>query len=140
MCASWSPERSSICSTPPELRVTASSAGIPAILPGAEDTIAAIATPPGRGAIAIVRMSGPAAHDVGRRVLAPWPLAERQATLCSVRHPETGLLLDRALVTIFGDERSFTGEPTIEIATHGGSPTSGEASAGLARSGSGQRF
>lgn len=101
--------------------MTARPAGIPAVLPDTDDTIAAIATVPGRSAIAVIRLSGRVALDIGGRVLAPWPLSERTATLCTVRHPVTGLLLDRALVTVFGDGRSFTGEPTVEIATHGGS-------------------
>jgi tRNA modification GTPase len=84
------------------------------ILPGAEDTIAAIATASGRGAIAIVRM------EIASHVVAPWPLEARHATLCAVHDPATGALLDRALVTVFDGSRSFTGEPTVEIATHGG--------------------
>ena len=89
-------------------------------LPGADDTIAAVATAPGRGAIALVRMSGPRAADIAERVITPWPLPDRRPTLCSVRHPVSGELLDRALVTTFADARTFTGEPGVEIATHGG--------------------
>ena len=89
-------------------------------LPGATDTIAAISTPPGRGAIAIVRVSGARAFDVAARVVRPWPLEPRRATLCAVHHPESGELLERPLVTAFDGERSYTGEPTVEIATHGG--------------------
>lgn len=92
----------------------------PSVLPGGDDTIAAMATAPGRGALAIVRLSGPAALVVAERVVSPWPLAERRATLCSVRHPDSGMLLDHAMVTVFEGTRSFTGEPTVEIATHGG--------------------
>ena len=52
------------------------------LVPGSDDTIAAISTAPGRGAIALVRLSGPNAFGVAARVLAPWPLAPRTATLC----------------------------------------------------------
>ncbi|HUF26715.1 MAG TPA: tRNA uridine-5-carboxymethylaminomethyl(34) synthesis GTPase MnmE [Gemmatimonadaceae bacterium] len=89
------------------------------VLPGADETIAAIATPAGRGALALVRVSGTDAAAVASRVLAPWPLDERRASLCSVRHPEDDRLLDRAVVTVYGN-RSFTGEPMVEIVTHGG--------------------
>ena len=89
-------------------------------LPGADDTIAAISTPPGRGAIALVRLSGPRAFDVAARVVRPWPLEPRHATLAAVHHPGTGELLERPLVTAFEEGRSYTGEPTVEIATHGG--------------------
>ena len=89
-------------------------------LPGTEDTIAAIATASGRGAIALVRVSGPHAFDVAARVLAPWPLAPRTATLCAARDPHTGELVERPLVTAFPGPRSYTGDDVVEISTHGG--------------------
>ena len=86
------------------------------------DTIAAIATPQGRGAVALLRVSGPGARDVLLRiapalVAAPSPRMQR---LTALRHPETGELLDRGLVTFFPAPGSYTGEDTVEIATHGG--------------------
>ncbi|HEX8670662.1 MAG TPA: tRNA uridine-5-carboxymethylaminomethyl(34) synthesis GTPase MnmE [Longimicrobium sp.] len=84
-------------------------------------TIAAIATAPGRGAVALLRVSGTDALDVLRRV-APG-LAEsppRVQRLAALLHPETGELLDRGLVTFFPAPGSYTGEDTVEIATHGG--------------------
>ena len=87
---------------------------------GGRDTIVALATPPGRSAIAVVRLSGAEAHTVAGRVAAPWPLPERVARLCSLRDPTTGALIDRGVVTAFAAGRSYTGEPTVEIATHGG--------------------
>ena len=84
------------------------------------DTIAAIATPPGRGALALVRMSGPCADDIAARAIAPWPTTARVATLCAVRDPIEKTLVDRALVTRFERGASFTGEPSVEISTHGG--------------------
>jgi len=91
-----------------------------AALPGADDTIAAVATPAGRGAVALVRLSGERAFAVAERVVRPWPIPDRVATLCAVREPAGGALLDRALVTAFAGTRSYTGEPLVEIATHGG--------------------
>ncbi len=86
------------------------------------DTIAAIATPPGRGALALLRVSGAGALAVLRRLapaLADAPEPRRQRLL-ALRHPETGELLDRALVTWFSAPGSYTGEDTVEITTHGG--------------------
>jgi tRNA modification GTPase len=89
-------------------------------LRGAPDTIAAIATPPGRGAIALVRMSGSRADEIAARAITPWPIAARVATLCAVRDPVESTLVDRALVTRFEHGASFTGEQSVEISTHGG--------------------
>ena len=92
-----------------------------AAVAGGDDTIVALATPPGRSAIALVRLSGRGAHDVAGCVVSPWPpVAERTAGLCSLRNPATGALIDRAIVTTYGAGRSYTGEPMVEIATHGG--------------------
>ncbi|WP_420127177.1 tRNA uridine-5-carboxymethylaminomethyl(34) synthesis GTPase MnmE [Longimicrobium sp.] len=89
--------------------------------PLAEDTIAAIATPQGRGAVALLRVSGPDARQVLRRI-APGvdDVQPRAQRLVALRHPETGELLDRGLVTYFAAPASYTGEDTLEIATHGG--------------------
>jgi tRNA modification GTPase len=94
--------------------------------PFLDDTVAAVATPPGRGAIALLRVSGPGAGDALRAVCPtlgralPEPRVQR---LLEVRSPVTGELLDRALVTWFPAPGSFTGEDTVEIASHGGALT-----------------
>ncbi|HVD06558.1 MAG TPA: GTPase, partial [Gemmatimonadaceae bacterium] len=92
-------------------------------LRGSGDTIAAIATAPGRGAIALVRMSGSCADEIAARAITPWPIAARVATLCAVRDPVEKTLVDRALVTRFEHGASFTGEQSVEISTHGGPVT-----------------
>ena len=91
------------------------------ISPLVADTIAAIATPQGRGAVALLRVSGPDALGVLRRV-APGlgDVRPRVQRLAALRHPESGELLDRGLVTYFAAPASYTGEDTLEIATHGG--------------------
>jgi tRNA modification GTPase len=89
------------------------------------DTIAAVATAPGRGAVALVRVSGPDAAALLLR-LAPGEgdsLAPRRPRLLALRHPETGELLDRALVTLFRAPASYTGEDVVELGTHGGALT-----------------
>lgn len=94
--------------------------GMPAS-PLPADTIAALATPQGRGAVALLRVSGPGAFAIARRVVAGAAEAEpRVQRLAAFRQPETGELLDRGLVTFFPAPASYTGEDTVELATHGG--------------------
>lgn len=82
------------------------------------DTIVALATPPGRGATALVRVSGPSAFAIATRHLRSWPSEARTAHLCDVI--DGAERLDTALVTLFPAPNSFTGEDTVEISTHGG--------------------
>jgi tRNA modification GTPase len=85
-------------------------------------TIAAVATAPGRGAVALVRVSGPDAPAVLLR-LAPAlrePPPPRTQRLVRLVHPDTGETLDRGLATYFPAPASYTGEDTVELATHGG--------------------
>lgn len=93
------------------------------------DTIAAIATALGPGAVAIVRLSGPEALAIASRLFCATreglpprqPLAEgpeRQARLGWLRHE--GRVLDQALAIPFHAPRSFTGETVVEFQTHGG--------------------
>lgn len=93
--------------------------GRPSSLLVRDDTIAAVATPRGRGGIAVVRVSGPRAHDIVRARVTPWPNVLRRATVCRV-HGDDGALIDEAVVTVFAGPHSFTGEDVVEIATHGG--------------------
>lgn len=92
----------------------------PGVGPGGDDTIVALATPPGRGALALVRVSGPAALDVLRALTGRVSFAPRMATHVTLRHPDTGAPLDDALVTWFPAPRSFTGDDTAELSVHGG--------------------
>ncbi|HEV2643000.1 MAG TPA: tRNA uridine-5-carboxymethylaminomethyl(34) synthesis GTPase MnmE, partial [Candidatus Elarobacter sp.] len=84
-----------------------------------DDTIVALATPAGRGAVALVRLSGRNARAIAERHVTPWPLEPRRATLCAIRD-ERGAVLDEALVTLFVAPHSFTGEDVVEMTTHGG--------------------
>ncbi|MGH7719922.1 MAG: tRNA uridine-5-carboxymethylaminomethyl(34) synthesis GTPase MnmE [Gemmatimonadaceae bacterium] len=89
-------------------------------LPGADDTIAAIATAVGRSALAMIRVSGPAAHQVASRVLRPWRDAPGAAYLTALHDPVTGVLIDRPVVTVYAGPRSYTGEDVVELSVHGG--------------------
>ncbi|MEE4277954.1 MAG: tRNA uridine-5-carboxymethylaminomethyl(34) synthesis GTPase MnmE [Halieaceae bacterium] len=87
-------------------------------LPAEGDTIAAVATPPGRGGIGIIRLSGPAAFAISQEItsLSPKP---RVAALASFRDGE-GELLDEGLLLHFPAPHSFTGEDVVELHCHGG--------------------
>lgn len=91
----------------------------PAVLPGGDDTIVALATPAGRGAVAIIRVSGARATDVARALGASGS-TPRRATRVRLVHPDTQEPLDEALVTWFRAPHSYTGEDVVELATHGG--------------------
>jgi tRNA modification GTPase len=88
------------------------------------DTIAAVATAPGRAALAIVRMSGPKAIAIARRVFTPWPEAARRTRLARVSDT-SGALIDEGLLTYYEAPASFTGEDLVEFTCHGGPLASG---------------
>lgn len=90
-----------------------------AAIPGAADTIVAAATPLGRGALSIVRLSGPRAYEIARRLCRRWPSAPRQAVLTEMQDT-TGATLDQAVVLRYDAPASFTGEDCVEFSTHGG--------------------
>ena len=85
------------------------------------ETIAAVATPFGQGAIALIRISGCGALKVAGQALGcgPEDLEERHAHRAQVRSGE-GAVLDEVLVTSFRGPRSYTGEDVVEISCHGG--------------------
>jgi len=86
----------------------------------ANETIVAISTPPGRGGIGIVRLSGPHALEIGNSLVKTRnPLAHSQARFAEILDPETQSKLDEAIVTWFAAPNSYTGEDLVEIAAHG---------------------
>ncbi|HBH26987.1 MAG TPA: tRNA uridine-5-carboxymethylaminomethyl(34) synthesis GTPase MnmE [Rhodospirillaceae bacterium] len=85
------------------------------------DTIFALATPPGTGGVAVVRVSGPHALAGLRSLTGRARFAPRHATLAALRLPVSReTLLDRALVLFFPAPHSYTGEDTAEYHLHGG--------------------
>jgi tRNA modification GTPase len=85
------------------------------------DVIAAVATPPGRSAIALIRVSGAGAHDVVAKVLQPFAVTpERRARRTRVIDVRSGDVIDDALYIAYRGPRSYTGEDAVEISTHGG--------------------
>lgn len=84
------------------------------------DPIAALATPPGRSALAVVRLSGQGALDVAARVVEGFdPTRPRVATLAVFRDAD-GQAVDRGLYTVFPAPASYTGEDLVEFSCHGG--------------------
>jgi tRNA modification GTPase len=85
------------------------------------DTIAAVATAPGRGALAVVRMSGADAPRIAARTCTPWPVQAREATRVRIHEPDVpDSTIDEAIVTWFAAPRSATGEEVVEFSVHGG--------------------
>lgn len=82
------------------------------------DTIAAIATPPGRGGIGVVRVSGDRAADIARRLLGRLPEA-RRAAHCTARD-SAGEKIDEGIALYFSAPASYTGESVFEFQGHGG--------------------
>ena len=89
-------------------------------MPPDSETIVAISTPPGRGGIGVVRLSGPRSREIAspllrlRRELAPG-----RARFGEVIDVATGAVLDEAVATFFAAPHSYTGEDVVEIAMHG---------------------
>ncbi|HZW35935.1 MAG: tRNA uridine-5-carboxymethylaminomethyl(34) synthesis GTPase MnmE, partial [Deltaproteobacteria bacterium] len=85
-----------------------------------EATIVAPATPPGAGAVSILRLSGPDAFPVARRLTGIDPAAHPPRTLsrCVIRNA-AGTEIDSGLAVFFPGPHSFTGEDVVEIHLHG---------------------
>ena len=84
-----------------------------------KDTIFAAATAPGRAAISVIRICGPATGPVLESLCSDRPAA-RKATVRRLRNPLTGDILDSALVLWFPGPASFTGDDMAELHIHGG--------------------
>ncbi len=83
-----------------------------------QDTIAAVATAPGIGGVAIIRISGPLASAISMKICQT-PLKPRYATFVPFLNTE-GELLDRGVALYFPGPNSFTGEDVVELQGHGG--------------------
>ena len=86
-----------------------------------EDTIVAIATPPGRGGLGVVRLSGSRALEITNSLIRfSTPALETQrATLGEFADPASGRALDQVVVTCFRAPHSYTAEDVVEISCHG---------------------
>lgn len=86
----------------------------------AKETIVAVSTPPGRGGIGIVRLSGPRAVEIASPLCkVRGQLEHARARFAEIVDAETQTKLDEAVVTYFAAPNSYTGEDIVEIAAHG---------------------
>ena len=83
------------------------------------DTIFALSSGRPPAAIAVIRVSGSRAHDAARQIAGELPEA-RTAAVRELRNPQSGELLDEALVLRFDGPASSTGEDSVEFQCHGG--------------------
>jgi tRNA modification GTPase len=87
-----------------------------------DDTIVAISTPPGRGGIGVVRLSGPEAKSIASRILrlhAGHELGAGRAHLGELVDPATGERIDEVVATFFAAPHSYTTDDIVEISCHG---------------------
>ena len=82
------------------------------------DTIAAVATAPGRGGIGVIRLSGPDAYSIAQALCGDRELKPRQAHYRNFTHDEQ--LIDQGIALFFPGPNSFTGEDVVELQGHGG--------------------
>ncbi len=84
------------------------------------DPIVALATPPGRSALAVIRLSGEGVFAIASRVIVGFtPEPSRVATLATFLG-EDGQAIDRGVYTVFPGPRSYTGDDMVELSCHGG--------------------
>ncbi len=89
-----------------------------------DDTIAAIATPPGEGGIGIIRLSGPSALHIATQIFKPrhavFPLKTHRLYLGYVLDPNSHVNIDEVLLTVMHGPNTYTREDVVEINCHGG--------------------
>ncbi len=85
-----------------------------------DDTIVAVSTPPGRGGIGVVRLSGQEARDIAAQLLRlKHELAPGRAVFGELVEPATGERIDEVVATFFEKPHSYTTDDVVEISTHG---------------------
>lgn len=107
--------------TEPSLAVQTQPNGLTMSSPTPADTIAAIATPPGTGAVSMIRLSGPQAIEIAAKATDATTASQpsRYARHCRITG-DRGDIIDDGILTVFRAPRSFTGEDCVEFTGHGG--------------------
>jgi tRNA modification GTPase len=82
-------------------------------------TIVALSTPRGRGALAVIRLSGSDALAIAHQLSGLDELEPRRATLTKLKRPQDGEVLDQVVLSCFFAPQSLTGEDVVEISCHG---------------------
>ena len=102
-----------------------------------KDTICALATAHGIGAISVLRISGSRAAEITRKIAAflPENLESHKIYFGTVKSVEGGTPIDEVLISFFAEGRSFTGEETMEISCHGSETIVAEILANLVKAG-----
>ncbi|HYC30448.1 MAG TPA: tRNA uridine-5-carboxymethylaminomethyl(34) synthesis GTPase MnmE, partial [Chitinophagaceae bacterium] len=89
-------------------------------LAGWHDTIVALATPPGIGAIGVIRLSGKKSIDIANALFPSKDLSQQPSHTLHVGYlKDDGQVLDEVVISIFRAPKSYTGEDVVEISTHG---------------------
>ncbi len=85
------------------------------------DTIVALATPPGRSGIGVIRLSGTRSLEIARALIQDehFEAESHRVVLKNLYDPNTGEILDHVLLTYFKSPHSFTGEDVVELSCHG---------------------
>jgi len=83
-----------------------------------KDTIAAIATPPGKGGVGIIRVSGSKVSQIIKELIKK-PLQPRHALFCNFFEADNSII-DQGIALFFSTPNSFTGEDVLELQGHGG--------------------
>jgi tRNA modification GTPase len=96
-------------------------------------TIFALATPPGKGGVAVLRLSGSQAGAALQALTGQDLPQARNASLRTLRDPKSGDVIDKALVLWFPAPASFTGEDVAELHVHGGRAVSSALAEALSR-------
>lgn len=99
------------------------------------DPIVALATPPGRSAVALLRLSGRGAFAIAEKCLDPCRFQSPRVAFAAVLSTPSGSRIDRVLAVGFPAPNSYTGEDLVEISTHGGLLAPAEAMAALVAAG-----
>jgi len=99
------------------------------------DPIVALATPPGRSAVALLRLSGRGAFAIAGQCLSPWRDSPPRTVFRARLATPAGVPVDDVLAALFPAPNSYTGEDLVEISTHGGLLAPAEAMAALVAAG-----
>ena len=85
-----------------------------------DDTIVALATPPGIGAIGVIRLSGPKAIEIADELFPSKSLHDQPTHTAHVGLlKENGTAIDEVVITLFKGPKSYTGENVVEVSGHG---------------------
>ena len=83
-----------------------------------KDTILALSTPPGKSAIALIRISGPSSHELVKKFSSKITNKSNTSFFNKIKNNE-GDTIDQTITTFYKSPKSFTGEDMVEIASHG---------------------